>query len=138
MLVVVLTGIGAFLFYENTLPTTLTTNFKSGQKDVPTDSRVLLTFSRPVGLAAVEAAFSISPAADGSITSLDGQTRYAWSPSKGLTDLTTYTVTMKSIVDMGRHRVPGRTWTFTTLIVPHVTSITGAAGTPLTDGTEID
>jgi hypothetical protein len=138
VIVVVLTGIGAFLFYENTLPTTLTTNFKSGQKDVPTDSRILLTFSRPVALAAVEAAFSISPGAGGSITSLDGQTQYGWSASKGLTDLTTYTVTVKSIVDIGRHKVQGRTWSFTTLIVPHVTSITGAAGTPLTDGTEID
>src|SRR5450756_2730232 len=138
VVIVVLTGIGAYLAYENMLPTTLTTNFKSGQKNVPTDSRILLTFSRPVALAAVEAAFSISPGSDGSISSLDGQTQYAWSSSKGLTDLTTYTVTMRPIVDIGRHKVQGRTWSFTTLIVPHVTSITGAAGTPLTDGTEID
>ena len=138
MVVVLLTGIGAFLFYENTLPTTLATNFKSGQKDVPTDSRILLTFSRPVSFAAVQAAFSITPGVEGAITSLDGQTRYAWSAPKGLNDLTTYTVTIKPLVDVGRHRVPGSTWTFTTLIVPHVTSITGAAGTPLADGTEID
>ena len=138
VVVVLLTGIGAFLFYENTLPTTLATNFKSGQKDVPTDSRILLTFSRPVALAAVQGAFSISPGVDGTISSLDGQTQYAWSPTKGLNDLTTYTVTIKPIVDIGRHRVQGSTWTFSTLIVPHVTSITGTAGTPLTDGTEID
>ncbi len=138
VVVVLLTGIGAFLFYENTLPTTLATNFKSGQKDVPTDSRILLTFSRPVALAAVQGAFSISPGADGTISSLDGQSQYAWSATKGLDDLTTYTVTMKPIVDIGRHRVQGSTWSFTTLIVPHVTSITGTAGTPLTDGTEID
>jgi hypothetical protein len=138
VVVVLLTGIGAFLFYENTLPTTLATNFKSGQKDVPTDSRILLTFSRPVSFAAVQAAFSITPGVEGAIMSLDGQTRYAWSAPKGLNDLTTYTVTIKPLVDVGRHRVPGSTWTFTTLIVPHVTSITGAAGTPLADGTEID
>jgi hypothetical protein len=136
--VVVLTGIGAFQFYENTLPTTLTTNFKSGQKDVPTDSRILLTFSRPVSLAAVQAAFSIKPGANGTITSMDGQRQYSWSPAIGLDDLTTYTVTMKPIIDVGRHRVQGSSWTFTTLIVPHITSITGAGGTPLTDGTEID
>src|SRR5260370_40733101 len=60
-IVVVLVGVGAFLFYENPLPTTLTTNFKSGQKDVPTDSRILLTFSQPVTLAAVQGAFSLQP-----------------------------------------------------------------------------
>ena len=138
VVVVVLVGVGAFLFYENTLPTTLTTNFKNGQKDVPTDSRILLTFSRPVALAAVQAAFSIKPGANGTVASMDGQTTYSWSPTNGLDDLTTYTVTMKPIIDVGRHRVQGSTWTFTTLIVPHITSITGADGVPLADGTEID
>ena len=137
-ILVVLVGVGAFLFYQNTLPTTLTTNFKSGQKDVPTDSRILLTFSRPVALAAIQAAFSIQPGADGAIASLDGGTQYSWSPTKGLNDLTTYTVTMKPLVDTSHHRVPGSTWTFTTLIVPHITSITGPTGTPLANGTEID
>jgi hypothetical protein len=138
VVIVVLTGVGAYLAYENMLPTTLTTNFKSGQKDVPTDSRVLLTFSRPVALAAVQAAFSITPGADGTIAAITGQTQYAWSPSKGLLDLTTYTVTMKPVIDASRHRVPGSTWSFTTLIVPHVTSITASGGAPLTDGMEID
>jgi hypothetical protein len=138
VIVVVLTSIGAFLFYENTLPTTLTTNIKNGQKEVPPDSRILLAFSRPVTLAAVQAAFSISPATAGTIGAVDGQTQYAWSPAKGLSELTTYTVSMKPIIDVGHHRVQGSTWSFTTLIVPHVTSISGAAGTPLTDGTEID
>jgi hypothetical protein len=139
VVIVVLTGVGAYLAYENTLPTTFATNFKNGQKDVPTDGRVLLTFSRPVALSAVQAAFSISPGADGNITALSGQTGYAWSPTKGLTELTTYTVTMKSIVDLGRHRIQGSTWSFTTIIVPHVTSITGPTdSTPITDGMELD
>src|SRR5258708_21775837 len=106
-IVVVLVGVGAFLFYENTLPTTLTTNFKSGQKDVPTDSRILLTFSRPVTLAAVQAAFSINPGAAGAITSMDGQTSYSWSPTNGLHDLTTYTVTTKPLTDVRPHPVHG-------------------------------
>jgi Protein of unknown function (DUF3048) N-terminal domain/Protein of unknown function (DUF3048) C-terminal domain/Bacterial Ig-like domain len=138
VVVVVLTGIGAFLFYQNTLPTTLATNIKSGQKEVPTDSRILLAFSRPVTLAAVQAAFSIDPGAAGTISAVDGQTQYAWSPSKGLAELTTYTVTMKPIFDVAHHRVQGSTWSFTTLIVPHVASITGPAGTALADGAEID
>ena len=138
VIVVLLTGIGAYLAYENTLPTTLATNFTNGQKDVPTDGRILLTFNRPVALAAVDAAFSITPATDGTISAVSGQNQYAWSSTKPLAELTTYTVTMKPIFDVGHHRVQGSTWTFTTIIVPHVTSITGAAGTPLTDGTEID
>ena len=137
-MIVLLVGVGVFLFYENTLPTTLTTNFKSGQKDVPTDSRILLSFSRPVSLAAVQAAFSIKPGANGAISSMDGQTHYVWSPTLGLNDLTTYTVTMKPIIDVGRHRVQGSSWTFTTLIVPHVTGIALTVGAPLADGTELD
>ncbi|HEV2030515.1 MAG TPA: DUF3048 domain-containing protein [Candidatus Dormibacteraeota bacterium] len=139
MVVVLLTAAGAFLAYENTLPTTLATNFTNGQKDVPTDGRILLTFSRAVDIAAVQSAFSISPNAEGTITAVNGQAQYAWSAKKGLNELTAYTVTMKPMFDVGHHRVQGNTWTFTTLIVPHVTSITAAADTtPLTDGTEID
>jgi hypothetical protein len=138
VVVVLLTGIGAYLAYENTLPTTLATNFTNGQKDVPTDGRILLTFSRAVSLSTVQAAFSISPATDGAISSVSGQNQYAWSPNKPLQELTAYTVTMKPIYDVGHHRVQGNSWTFTTIIVPHITSITGPAGTPLTDGMEID
>ena len=36
-LLVVLVGVGAFLAYQNTLPTTVATNIKDGQKDVPAD-----------------------------------------------------------------------------------------------------
>jgi len=138
MVVVVLTGIGAYLAYQNTLPTTLASNFTNGQKDVPTDGRILLIFSRPVALPAVQAAFSISPATEGTISSLSGDSQYAWAPAKPLKELTAYTVTMKTIYDVGHHRVQGNTWTFTTIVVPHVTSITGPAGSPLTDGMEID
>ena len=139
MIVVLLTAAGAFLAYENTMPTTLATNFTNGQKDVPSDGRILLTFSRAVDVAAVQSAFSISPSTDGTVTAINGQTQYAWSAKKRLAELTTYTVTMKPIFDVGHHRVQGRTWSFTTLIVPHVTSITSAANTtPLADGTEID
>jgi hypothetical protein len=138
--IVVLVGVGAYLAYDSTLPTKFTTNFKDGQKDVPADGRVLLSFNRPVAQSAVEAAFSISPATDGAITAISGQTQYAWAPTKRLTELTTYTVTMKPIVDVGHHKVQGNTWSFTTLIVPRVVSITGpgASDPPLADGAEID
>src|ERR1700676_4888834 len=71
VILVVLVGAGAYLFYQTTLPTTFTTNFKSGQKDVPTDSRIMLTYSRPVSLTTVQSAFSITPGADGSISSIN-------------------------------------------------------------------
>jgi hypothetical protein len=139
-LIVVLVGAGAYLAYDNTLPTKFTTNFTDGQKDVPADGRVLLSFNRPVTQAAVEAAFSISPAIEGAITSISGQTQYAWAPAKRLNELTTYTVTVKPIFDVGHHRVQGNSWSFTTLIVPRVVSITGpgASDPPLADGAEID
>jgi hypothetical protein len=116
----------------------VSTNFKNGQKDVPTDSRFLITFSRSVAIAAVEQAFSITPATDGAIKSISGQTQYAWTSTKPLAELTTYMVAMKPIVDQGRHRIPGGQWTFTTIIVPRVISVTTAGGTALTDGSEID
>ncbi|HVH62675.1 MAG TPA: DUF3048 domain-containing protein [Candidatus Dormibacteraeota bacterium] len=135
---VLLVAFGAFLAYQNTLPTTLTANVKNGQKDVPTDASFLLSFSRPVSADTVKAAFSITPAAAGAITSVSGQTQYAWTPSKPLAELTTYTVDMKPIYDVGHHRVGASKWTFTTIIVPRVTSIAAADGTALKDGMEID
>jgi hypothetical protein len=137
-ILVVLVGIGAFLAYDNTLPTTVATNFKTGQKDVPTDSRFLITFSRPVAGIEVEKAFSITPATEGVITSLSGQKQYAWTATKPLAELTTYTVGMKPIIDLGHHRIPGGQWSFTTIIVPRVISVTTASGTGLTDGSEVD
>jgi hypothetical protein len=137
-IVVVLTGVGAYLAYQNTVPATFSTNFKNGQKDVPTDGRVLLSFTRPVALEAVQAAFSITPQVAGAITAVSGQTQFTWSPTKPLNEQTTYTVTVQPIFDAGHHRVKGTTWSFTTIIVPRVTSITGPADAPLTDGMEID
>lgn len=133
-----LVGLGAFLAYENTLPTTVTANVTNGQKDVPTDSRVLLTFSRPVARSAVEQAFSISPATDGKIVEVSGQAQYAWEPTKPLAELTSYTVDIKPIYDVGHHRVNAAHWSFTTIIVPRVASIATSDGTVLKDGMEAD
>ena len=135
---VVLVGMGAFLAYENTLPTTVTTNFKNGQKDVPTDSRFLITFSRSVAIGEVEKAFSISPSTEGAFTTVTGQTQYAWTSTQPLAELTAYTVAMKPIVDLGHHRIPAAQWSFTTIIVPRVISVTTSSGTALKDGSEID
>jgi len=133
----VLTAGGGILAFENSQPTSVGINIKSGAQDVPTYTRVVFNFSRPVAQNAVEAAFSITPATDGTVAAVSGQTQYAWSPAKALTDLTTYTVNLAAITDLSHHRVPGGRWTFTTNIVPRISSVT--AGTvALTDGAEID
>jgi hypothetical protein len=137
-LVVILAGAGAFLAYENTLPTTVTTNIKDGQKDVPTDASFVFEFSRAVSSDAVAAAFSVTPATDGELDHVSGQTEFAWTPAKQLPELATYTIELKPIVDVGHHRVNGGRWTFTTIIVPRVVAITAADGTALKDGMEID
>lgn len=134
-----LAGAGAYLAYENTLPTTLTTNYANGQKDVPTDGRIQLDFSRSVSLDAVKAAFSINPPAAGTLASVSGDKQYAWTPARTLADLTTYTVTMAVVTDTSHHMVVAKHWTFTTIIVPRITSVTLVSdGTPLSDGNEID
>jgi hypothetical protein len=137
LVAVVLTAGGGVLAYENTLPTSVGLNLKNGVKDVPVYSHLVFTFSRPVAPSALGPAFSIDPATDGTLTAASGQTQYEWAPSKPLNDLTTYTVTLSPITDMSHHHVPGGLWTFTTNIVPRVTSVTGA-GVDLVDGSEID
>ena len=138
VVLVVLVGVGAFLAYENTLPTTISTNVKSGEKDVPTDGSFEMTFSRPVAIEALRAHFDITPNPGGSITSLSGQTQYAWTPDKPLEELMTYRVTITPMLDISQHHVNAAEWTFTTLIVPRIIAITSADGTPLKDGGELD
>ena len=135
---VVLTAGGGVLAYENARPTSVDLNLKSGQIDVPTYSQLVFSFSRPVAFSAVEAAFTITPTTDGTITANSGQTTYAWSPSKALADLTSYTVTLGPITDLSHRHIPGRHWTFTTNIIPRITSVTGAGDAAITDGADID
>jgi hypothetical protein len=138
VVLVVLVGVGAFLAYQNTLPTTVSTNIKNGQKDVPTDGSFSLAFSRSVSLQVVEAAFSIDPSTDGTINSVGDDRQYAWTPAKPLNELTTYSIELKPILDLSGHHVNGAQWKFTTIIVPRVTAITMPDGTALKDGMEID
>lgn len=138
VVLVVVIGLGSFLAYENTLPTTVTTNVKNAQKDVPTDGSFIFNYSRSVSIEAVRAALTVTPATDGAISAVSGQSEYAWIPSKPLQELTSYTITLKATSDTSRHHVNGGQWTFTTLIIPRVLAITAGNGSPLKDGMEID
>ena len=137
LIAILLTAGGGYLAYANSLPTSVSLNIKNGQKDVPTFTKLLFSFSRPVAQPELEAAFAIAPQVDGVIKPVSGQTEYEWSPKLPLTDLTTYTVTLKPIIDVGRHRIGGAQWVFTTNIIPRITSITGPGGVELGEGSEI-
>lgn len=135
---ILVSAAGGFIAYANTLPTVVTLNVKDGVKDVPTDTQLVLRFTRPVAISTVHAALSINPATDGTLTAVLGQSEYEWSASKPLTELTTYTVTINPITDLGHHPVKAAQWTFTTIIVPRVLSVTAPGGMALAEGGEID
>jgi hypothetical protein len=135
---VIVTAAGGFIAYANTLPTVVSLNVNDGGKDVPTGTQLVLKFSRPVAISTVQKALSIKPATDGTLTAVAGQTEFEWLAAKPLSELTTYTVTMNAITDLGHHSVKAAQWTFTTIIVPRVLSVSAPGGMTLADGGEID
>jgi hypothetical protein len=137
-LVVLFSAAGGFIAYANTLPTVVSFSVGDGTKDVPTDTQLILKFTRPVALSTAQSALSITPATDGTLTAGVGQTEFRWASAKPLAELTTYTVTINSITDLGHHPVKGAEWTFTTIIVPRVVAVTAPKGVALADGGEID
>jgi hypothetical protein len=132
-----LSAAGGFIVYANTLPTAVTLNVRDGDKEVPADSRLVLKFSRPVALSTLQTAFSITPTTDGALTALLGQTEFEWKSTKPLVELTAYTVKLDALTDLGHHPVKAEQWTFTTIIVPRIVSVTGA-GVALADGAEVN
>jgi hypothetical protein len=138
VLAVLFSAAGGFIAYANTLPTSVSLNVRDGEKDVPTDTPLVFRFTRPVALSTLQAALSVTPSTDGTLTAVLGQTEFEWSATNPLTELTSYTVTMDAITDLGRHPVKAVQWTFTTIIVPRVLSITAPGGVSLADGGEID
>ncbi len=137
-LAVLFSAAGGFIVYANTLPTAVTLNVRDGQKDVPTDSPLVLRFTRPVAISAVQSGLSVAPSTDGTLKAVLGQTEFEWSPAKPLAELTSYTVTLKALTDLGHHPVKAAQWTFTTIIVPRVLSVTASGGMALADGGEIN
>ncbi len=135
---VLFSAAGGFIAYANTLPTSVSFSIKDGATEVPTDTPLLFRFTRPVALSTLQAALTVTPSTDGTLTAVSGQTEFEWSAAAPLTELTSYTVTMNAITDLGHHPVKAVQWTFTTIIVPRVLSITAPGGVSLADGGEID
>ena len=132
-----LTATGGWLGYLNTLPTSVALNVANGQKEVPADQHLTLTFNRSVTLADLESHLTVVPKTDGAVVSVSGQTKFEWIPVQPLADLTTYTIAVTSFQDLSKHKVAGGRWTFTTTIVPRIASVTMPDGKPVTNGLEI-
>lgn len=136
-LAVLFTAAGGFVVYANAMPTFVTLNLRDGQINVPTDVQLDLNFSRPVALDALKSALTVTPATDGSLRALSGESEFAWSPNTFLAQLTTYTVTISAFTDLGHHPLKATQWTFTTTIQPRVISVT-SGGAAIPDGGELD
>ncbi len=137
-LAVLFSAAGGYIAYANTLPTSVSLNVRDGEKDVPTGGPLVLRFTRPVTLTAVESALTVTPTTAATLTAVLGQTEYDWAPAAPLAELTTYTVTLNALVDLGHHAVKASQWTFTTTIQPRILSITSTGGAGLIEGGEID
>ncbi|MEA2655581.1 MAG: hypothetical protein QOI23_946 [Chloroflexota bacterium] len=128
---------GGFVAYANTAPTSVTLNLRDGQANVATDVQLEFRFTRPVAMDTLQSALKITPSTDGTLRSLSGQTDFAWAPTGFFAQLTTYTVTISALTDLGRHPLKATAWTFTTTIQPRITSVTSGTST-IADGGEID
>jgi DUF3048 family protein/Big-like domain-containing protein len=136
---VVLTGATAGIVYARAAsqPTTVTLTPRDGAKDVATDVPLRLSFSRAVGYEQVRGALALEPAAGGSLFANADRTRYTFKPATAWADLTTYTITLRSLSDAGGHRLAERHWHFTTTIVPRVTSVTDQDGNAVAEGAQL-
>jgi hypothetical protein len=138
LVVLVLSGgtVGAVFAYQQTLPTTVTFNLKAGQKEVPLDQRVTVTFSRPASPGAVASHLHLSPTTEGALAPSPDRRSFTWMANGPWADLTTYTVKVDPFKD-GGHDVQARTLTFTTTIVPRVTTVTTDSGAGVADAADI-
>jgi hypothetical protein len=119
------------------MPTFVTLNLRDGQTNVPTDVQLDLKFSRPVAPDTLASALTVTPATDGSLRALSGESEFAWSPTTFFSQLTTYKVTINAFTDLGHHPFKATEWTFTTTIQPRVISVT-SGGATIADGGELD
>jgi hypothetical protein len=140
LLVIVAIGGGVALLASGILrpvPTTASLDPPDGQKEVGVSQPLRLTFSRPVGLTAVETSLRIEPTLDGALAASPDRRHLTWTPGGPWGDLTTYTVTLMPLKDSAGNKIPTHRWHFTTTIVPRVVGLLTDAGTATTDGSEL-
>lgn len=137
-LVIAVAGtVGVVQAVNNSRPTTVSLDLRDGALNVPTDRDLALSFSRPVAYGQVHGALVLSPATGGLLYSNGERTRYTFKPVAPWADLTTYTVTLRSLVDTSGHQVAERQWRFTTTIVPRVTGVTDQDGNAVAEGAQV-
>ena len=136
---VLLTGgtAGAVYLYQQSLPTTVGLDLRSGARDVATARPLRLTFTRPVAYDQVKRALSFSPAEGGALYASADRRRYTFKPVPAWSDLTQYTVTLGPLEDVSAHRLGRHRWTFTTTILPRVTGVTDQDGNDVAEGSQI-
>jgi hypothetical protein len=115
-------------------PTSVQLNLRDRQQEVRLDQMLVFRASRPIALAALRAALTITPALDGTLTASSSRaTAFTWTPSAPWTELTLYTISLRSIRDAGGRPVQARHWRFTTTLVPRVLSLTTGTGAAVSD-----
>lgn len=116
------------------LPSAPALNLRDGAVDVPLDQALVITFSGPVDQAALENAFSVFPALEGTFSSSTDGRSFTWQPAQGWAELTEYDVIVASLHDRQGRLVPGRHWSFLTTVTPRVTTAFEAGGPVLEQG----
>lgn len=109
-------------------------NVRDGSVDVALDQALVISFSGPVDQAALEKAFYVFPATEGSFESSNDGRAFTWQPAKGWAELTQYDVLVASLRDRQGRLVPGRRWSFLTTITPRVVTVFDAAGAAIEQG----
>jgi hypothetical protein len=119
--------------------TTATLSLKDHQREVPIIHQLLLGFSTAVDPKAVLAHFQITPATDGQLSqaSADGL-NFTYDPVRPWSEDATYRVEITTFHDRQGDLVSARAWTFTTTILPRVTTYLDDQGNDLVPGASVE
>ena len=118
---------GGVYAYQQSLPTTASLSLKDGAREVGLDQALVVRFTRPVDAAAASAHIHVAPVIEGAFHPGTDGASVTFQPNQHWADLTRYQVSVDSFSDHG-HTVKGARWSFTTTIVPRITSVTGPGG----------
>ena len=120
-------------------PTTATLSVENHQVEIPIVHQLVLGFSSAVDSRAVLAHFQVTPATEGQLTpaSADGR-NFTYDPVRSWSEDTTYRVEVKAFHDRKGNPVNSRAWTFTTTLLPRVTTYIDDQGNDLVPGASVE